>query len=53
VSGHSTLLIGVFGAGFLLAVAGHLAGSRALAAFGIALVFGATVAIPLLIEATD
>jgi hypothetical protein len=36
----------VLGAGFLIAVAGHVIRSRALVAFGIALIFGATVFVP-------
>jgi len=36
----------ILGAGFLIAIAGHVIQSRVLVAFGIALVFGATVFVP-------
>ena len=39
----------VLGAGFLIAIVGHVIHARALVAFGIALVFGATVFVPALL----
>jgi len=36
----------VLGTGFLIAIAGHVIHSRVLVAFGIALIFGATVFVP-------
>jgi hypothetical protein len=39
-------------AGFLIGVAGHVLRSRAMVAFGIALVFGATVLVPVLLAIT-
>jgi hypothetical protein len=36
----------VLGTGFLIAIAGHVIQSRVLVAFGIALIFGATVFVP-------
>jgi len=36
----------ILAAGFLIAIAGHIVRSRVLVAFGIALVFGATVFVP-------
>jgi hypothetical protein len=39
--------VAVLGAGFLIGVAGHVVRSRAMVAFGIALIFGVTVAVPI------
>jgi hypothetical protein len=39
-------------AGFLIGVAGHVLRSRAMVAFGIALIFGATVLVPVLLAVT-
>ena len=41
--------IAVLGAGFLIATIGHVIRARALVAFGIALIFGATVVVPVLL----
>ncbi|HEX2160678.1 MAG TPA: hypothetical protein VHF88_02555 [Thermoleophilaceae bacterium] len=43
----------VLGAGFLIATVGHVVRMRALVAFGIALIFGATVFVPALLALTD
>jgi choline-glycine betaine transporter len=40
----------LFGAGFGIGVLGHLYGSRVLVAFGIAIVFAATLILPLAIN---
>jgi hypothetical protein len=48
----STLLV-LLGVGFLVATAGHIVRSRPLIAFGLALVFGATVLFPVLNELTS
>jgi len=45
--------VAVLGAGFLIGVAGHLFRSRAMVAFGIALIFGATVLVPVLLALTN
>lgn len=47
VSPHA--FVAVLAAGFLIAIAGHVVRARALVAFGIALVFGATVVVPVLL----
>lgn len=39
----------VLGAGFVIATVGHIVQVRALVAFGIALIFGATVLVPALL----
>jgi hypothetical protein len=44
--------IAILGAGFAIAVAGHVVRSRAMVAFGIALIFGATVLVPVLLAVT-
>jgi hypothetical protein len=48
--GSGRVSVGTFAAvlatGFLVAIAGHVVQSRVLVAFGIALVFGATVFVP-------
>ncbi len=36
----------ILGTGFLIAIAGHIIQSRVLVAFGIAVIFGATVFVP-------
>ena len=36
----------MLGTGFLIAIAGHIVQSRVLVAFGIAVIFGATVFVP-------
>ena len=41
--------IAVLGAGFVIATIGHVIRARALVAFGIALIFGATVIVPVLL----
>jgi hypothetical protein len=41
--------IAILLAGFLIGVAGHVVRSRAMVAFGIALIFGATVLVPVLL----
>jgi hypothetical protein len=41
--------VAVLVAGFLVAIAGHVVQSRPLVAFGIALIFGATVLVPALL----
>ncbi len=41
--------IAVLGAGFLIATIGHIVHARALVAFGITLIFGATVIVPVLL----
>ena len=46
-------LIAVLGTGFLIAIAGHVVRSRVAVAFGIALVFGATVVVPVLARLAD
>jgi hypothetical protein len=43
----------VLAAGFLIATIGHIVRARALVAFGIALIFGATVFVPALLALTD
>jgi hypothetical protein len=43
----------VLGAGFLIATIGHVVRMRALVAFGIALIFGATVFVPALLAIAD
>jgi hypothetical protein len=43
----------VLGAGFLIAILGHVIQARALVAFGIALIFGATVLVPALLALTN
>jgi hypothetical protein len=43
----------VLAAGFLIAIVGHVVRLRALVAFGIALIFGATVFVPALLALTD
>jgi hypothetical protein len=43
----------VLGAGFLIATIGHVVRVRALVAFGIALIFGATVLVPALLAIAD
>jgi hypothetical protein len=43
----------VLGAGFLIATIGHVIRVRALVAFGIALIFGATVFVPALLALAD
>jgi hypothetical protein len=43
----------VLGAGFLIATIGHVVRARALVAFGIALIFGATVFVPALLALTN
>jgi hypothetical protein len=48
----STLLV-LLGAGFFVATAGHVVRSKPLIAFGLALVFGATVLFPVLNELTS
>ncbi len=45
--------VAVLGAGFLIGVAGHVLRSRAMVAFGIALIFGATVLVPVLLAVTN
>jgi Flp pilus assembly protein TadB len=44
-----TAFIAIIGAGFLVAIAGHVLRSRPLVAFGIALIFGATVVVPVVL----
>jgi len=44
--------LAILGAGFLIGVAGHVLRSRAMVAFGIALIFGATVLVPVLLAIT-
>jgi len=41
--------VAALGAGFLIAIVGHVIRVRALVAFGIALIFGATVIVPMLL----
>lgn len=41
--------VAVLALGFVIGVAGHLVRSRAMVAFGIALIFGATVLVPVLL----
>jgi hypothetical protein len=45
--------VAVLGAGFLIATIGHVIRARALVAFGIALIFGATVIVPILLAITN
>jgi Flp pilus assembly protein TadB len=45
--------VAVLGAGFLVAIVGHVVRARALVAFGIALIFGATVLVPVLLALTN
>jgi Flp pilus assembly protein TadB len=45
--------VAVLGAGLLIAIVGHVLQARALVAFGIALVFGATVLVPVLLALTN
>ena len=45
--------VAVLGLGFLVAVAGHIVKSRAMVAFGIALIFGATFLVPVLLAITN
>ena len=45
--------IAILIAGFVIGVAGHLVRSRAIVAFGIALIFGATVLVPVLLAITN
>jgi hypothetical protein len=47
-----TFFIVLFGIGFALGIAGHLAKSRFVVALGILLIFGATVLIPIALQAT-
>ena len=47
-----TGFVAVLLAGFAVAVAGHVLRSRAMVAFGIALIFGATVLVPVLLAFT-
>jgi hypothetical protein len=44
--------IALFGIGFALGIVGHLAKSRLLVGLGILMVFGATVLIPIALQAT-
>jgi hypothetical protein len=41
--------VAALGAGFLIAIAGHVVRSNVVVAFGIALIFGATVLVPVLL----
>jgi Flp pilus assembly protein TadB len=45
--------IAVLGAGFLIGVVGHVVRSRAIVAFGVALIFGATFFVPVLLAITN
>jgi hypothetical protein len=45
--------IAILISGFVVAIAGHAFGSRAMVAFGIALIFGATVLVPVLLAVTN
>jgi hypothetical protein len=47
-----TFFVLLFGIGFVVGIAGHLAKSRLLVALGILLIFGATVLIPIALQAT-
>jgi hypothetical protein len=49
----SNVLLALVGAGFVVATAGHVVRSKPLIAFGLALVFGATVLFPVLNELTS
>jgi Flp pilus assembly protein TadB len=44
--------IAVLGAGFVIATIGHVLRARALVVFGIALIFGATVLVPVVLAIT-
>ena len=47
-----TFFVLLFGIGFVVGIAGHLAKSRLLVALGILIVFAATVFIPIALQAT-
>jgi threonine/homoserine/homoserine lactone efflux protein len=47
-----TFFIVLFGIGFAVGIAGHLAKSRFVVALGILLIFGATVLIPIALQAS-
>jgi hypothetical protein len=47
-----TFFILLFGLGFAVGIAGHLAKSRFVVALGILLIFGATVLIPIALQAS-